>query len=196
MFVEAITATGGLAAVDDAYQNPPQTSEQVLDPARYARQEPPRDLAPLTVELAGWDLYDEATFGDWGLRLVLDGSVPPGEVTQAASGWGNDTYRVFTRGDDVAMVMSYVGDSERDAEELARARETEYEWGTPSRPTTPQDGVRQIDDSARSSSATASDSRTVPQGRRAYRQTDPASYKDPLYVIPPLARQPRTSGYR
>jgi hypothetical protein len=52
---------------------------------------------------------------------VLDGSVSPGEVTQAASGWGNDTYRVFTRGDNVAMVMSYIGDSERDAEELANA---------------------------------------------------------------------------
>ncbi|MGB5381430.1 MAG: hypothetical protein WBO25_10590 [Acidimicrobiia bacterium] len=120
-FVEAITATGGLAAVDEAYQNPPQTTEQVLDPARYARSEPPRELAPLTVQIDGWDLYDEATFGDWGLRLLLDGSVSPGEVTQAASGWGNDTYRVFTRGDDVAMVMSYIGDSERDAEELANA---------------------------------------------------------------------------
>jgi hypothetical protein len=121
VFVEAITETGGLAAVDDAYQNPPQTTEQVLDPARYARNEPPRDLAPLTVELDGWDLSDEATFGDWGLRLLLDGSVSPGEVTQAASGWGNDIYQVFTRGDDVAMVMSYIGDSERDAEELANA---------------------------------------------------------------------------
>ena len=120
-FVEAITATGGLAAVDEAYQNPPQTTEQVLDPARYSRSEPPRELAPLTVQIDGWDLYDEATFGDWGLRLLLDGSVSPGEVTQAASGWGNDTYRVFTRGDDVAMVMSYIGDSERDAEELANA---------------------------------------------------------------------------
>ena len=121
VFVDAIAATGGLAAVDDAYQSPPQTTEQILDPARYARNEPPRDLAPLTVEIEGWDLYDEATFGDWGLRLILDGSVSPGEVTQAASGWGNDTYRVFTRGDDVAMVMSYIGDSERDAEELANA---------------------------------------------------------------------------
>ena len=121
VFVEAITATGGLAAVDDAYQSPPQTTEQILDPARYARNEPPRDLAPLTVEIDGWDLYDEATFGDWGLRLLLDGSVSPGEVTQAASGWGNDSYRVFTRGDDVAMVMSYIGDSERDAEELVNA---------------------------------------------------------------------------
>ena len=73
------------------------------------------------MEIDGWDLYDEATFGDWGLRLVLEGSVAPGEVTQAASGWGNDVYRVFTRGDDVAMAMSYIGDSERDAEELANA---------------------------------------------------------------------------
>ncbi|MGB9357772.1 MAG: hypothetical protein WCC01_04365 [Acidimicrobiia bacterium] len=121
VFVEAVSATGGLAAVDSAYQNPPQTTEQILDPARYARNEPPRDLAPLTVELDGWEMYDEATFGEWGLRLVLAGAVSPGEVTQAAAGWGNDTYRVFTRGDDVAMVMSYVGDSERDAEELANA---------------------------------------------------------------------------
>jgi hypothetical protein len=121
IFVEAVTSTGGLAAVDDAYQNPPKTTEQVLDPARYTRNEPPRNLAPLTVEIDGWDQYDDATFGDWGLRLVLEGSVAPGEVTQAASGWGNDVYRVFTRGDDVAMVMSYVGDSERDAEELANA---------------------------------------------------------------------------
>lgn len=121
VFIEAMTATGGLAAVDDAYQNPPQTTEQVLDPARYERNEPPRDLAPLTVEIDGWDIYDEATLGDWGFRLLLDGSVPPGEATQAASGWGNDTYRVFTRDGDVAMVMSYVGDSERDAEELVNA---------------------------------------------------------------------------
>ncbi|MEA3501606.1 MAG: hypothetical protein U9R47_02425, partial [Actinomycetota bacterium] len=43
------------------------------------------------------------------------------EATQAAAGWGNDTYRVFSRGGDVAMAMSYIGDSERDAEELANA---------------------------------------------------------------------------
>ncbi len=92
------------------------------------------------------------------------------------------------------------GDAVPVADEPAGARETEYEWGTPNRPTTrpasPRDLVREANDSSKSSSATASDSRTVPPGRPAYRQTDPASYKDPLYVIPPLARQPRASGYR
>ena len=121
VLVDAIASSGGLAAVDEAYQNPPQTTEQVLDPARYARNEPPRDLPPLTVEIDGWELYDEATFGEWGLRMLLDGSVARGEATQAAAGWGNDVYRLFTRGDDLALAMSYVGDSERDAEELANA---------------------------------------------------------------------------
>jgi hypothetical protein len=121
VFVDAIVSAGGLAAVDDAYQAPPETTEQILDVAKYSRREPPRDLALLTVDLDGWDLQDEATFGEWGLRLVLDDSVLPGEATQAAAGWGNDTYRVFSRGGDVAMAMSYVGDSERDAEELANA---------------------------------------------------------------------------
>jgi len=120
-FVEAITTAGGLAAVDDAYQNPPRTTEQILDVAKYNRREQPRDLAPLTVELDGWDLYDEATFGEWGLRLILSDSVLPGDATQAAAGWGNDSFREFSRGDDVAMAMAYVGDSERDAEELANA---------------------------------------------------------------------------
>ncbi len=121
VFVEAIVSTGGLAAVDEAYQSPPATTEQILDVAKYNRREQPRELPPLTVELDGWELYDEATFGEWGLRLVISESVLPGEATQAAAGWGNDTYRVFSRGEDVAMVLSYIGDSERDAEELANA---------------------------------------------------------------------------
>jgi len=121
VFVDAIVSTGGLAAIDDAYQAPPETTEQILDVAKYNRREQPRSLAPLTVELDGWDLHDEATLGEWGWRLILNESVLPGEATQAAAGWGNDTYRVFSRGGDVAMALSYIGDSERDAEELANA---------------------------------------------------------------------------
>ena len=41
-----------------------------------------------------------------------------GAVTQAAAGWGNDDYRVLTDGTEVAFVLSYVGDSESDAEDL------------------------------------------------------------------------------
>jgi hypothetical protein len=121
VFVESVIADGGLAAVDTAYQDPPTTTEQVLDSSKFSRSEQPRAMQPLGVDLEGWDLYEEATFGEWGIRLILGIASSPGTATQAAAGWGNDTYEVFTNGDDVAMAMAYLGDSQRDAEELADA---------------------------------------------------------------------------
>ncbi|MEN8112752.1 MAG: hypothetical protein ABFS21_00065 [Actinomycetota bacterium] len=121
LFVESLISTGGLVAIDTAYQDAPITTEQILDAAKFNRREQPRDMPLFTVDLSGWDLHEEAAFGEWGIRLLLDTALPPGVATQAAAGWGNDAYRVFARGGDVAMAMVYVGDSQRDAEEFADA---------------------------------------------------------------------------
>ena len=120
-FTEHLVSEGGLAAVDRAYQQQPDTTEQVLDPVKYLRDERPRDLPALTASLAGWDVHDEGSFGEWGLRLLFTDTLSPGLVTQVGAGWGNDHYRVFALGDDVGLVMHYVGDAESDAEELADA---------------------------------------------------------------------------
>ncbi|GMR03151.1 MAG: hypothetical protein BMS9Abin20_1519 [Acidimicrobiia bacterium] len=118
-FLGQIVTVGGLKGVDEAYQDPPISSEQILDPNKYFRKEQPGDLEPLTVTLDGWDLVDEATFGEWGIRLLLTDTLLPGELTQAAAGWGNDTYSLFTRGDDTSIAWEYLGESEQDAEDLA-----------------------------------------------------------------------------
>ncbi len=120
-FVGQLVETGGLKAVDEAYQNLPNTSEQILDPNKYLRKEQPDPLTPLSVTLDGWELVDEATFGEWGIRLLLTDAVPPGAATQAAAGWGNDTYRLFTRGDDTAMAWVYLGETEQDAKDFVDA---------------------------------------------------------------------------
>lgn len=120
-FVSDIVAQGGIAGVDRSYQQPPDTTEQILTPAKYARNEQPVDLTPLTVQLMGWDVHDEGSWGEWGLRLLFLETLAPGMNTQTASGWGNDTYRVFAAGEDVAFVMHYKGDTEQDAEEVADA---------------------------------------------------------------------------
>jgi hypothetical protein len=121
VFAGYLVQEGGLKAVDEAYQAPPSTTEQILDPVKYTRNELPEDLAPLTVELDGWDLFDEAAFGEWGVRLLLTDTLPPGELTQVAAGWGNDTYRLFLRGDDTTFVWSYLAETVEDAEELTNA---------------------------------------------------------------------------
>lgn len=128
-FVGEIIAAGGLKGVDAAYQDLPISTEQILDPVKYERGEQPDDLALLTSTLDGWSLNDEATFGEWGIRMLLTETLLPGVTTQAAAGWGNDTYRLFTRGDDTAFVWQYLGETEQDAEDLVdglivHARET------------------------------------------------------------------------
>ena len=121
VFTGYLVETGGLKQVDEAYQEPPVSSEQILDPTKYLRGEGPEPLDPLTVTLEGWDLEDERTLGEWGVRLLLTETLRPGELAQVASGWGNDTYRLFTRGDDTAFVWSYLAESVEDAEELTNA---------------------------------------------------------------------------
>jgi hypothetical protein len=120
-FTGQIMSSAGLKGVDDAYKALPVSTEQILDPNKYLRNEQPEEIAPLTVDLPGWDLADEATFGEWGIQLLLTDAETPGAVTQAAAGWGNDTYRFFTRGDDSAFVWTYLGETETDAEDLANA---------------------------------------------------------------------------
>ena len=118
VFTGFLMNEGGLKGVDEAYMDLPVSTEQILHPEKYLRSEQPSDLAPLTVDLEGWELFDEATFGEWGIRLLLLDSLKPGELTQAAAGWGNDTYRAFLRGEDAAITWVYDGETVEDAEEL------------------------------------------------------------------------------
>jgi hypothetical protein len=129
-FTEAVIGAGGLAGVDETYLDPPTTTEQILDHRKYVVGEGPLDLPQADTDLIGWDIHDVYSpsggasgysFGEWGLRLILGESLLAGEATQAAAGWGNDRYTVYARGDDVAIVLHYIGDAERDAEELADA---------------------------------------------------------------------------
>lgn len=120
-FVAAVVADGGLKGVDAMYQDLPDTSEQILEPRKYLRRENPDPLAPVSVAIDGWTVHDEGAFGEWGVRLVLADTLSPANITQAASGWGNDSYAVLLNGDDVAVAWSYLAESVQDAEDLVNA---------------------------------------------------------------------------
>jgi hypothetical protein len=121
IFVGQMMSTAGLKGVDDAYKALPISTEQILDPNKYLRDQQPEAIQPLTVDLPGWEIAEEATFGEWGIQLLLTDAAPPGAVTQAAAGWGNDAYRFFTRGGDAAFAWTYQGETETDAEDLTDA---------------------------------------------------------------------------
>jgi hypothetical protein len=126
--VETIRAAGGWAAVDALYAEPPESTEQILHPAKLA---PPRDL-PRDVALpavpAGWRLVEEDVLGEAGIRVLLrewdDPDSPDLEAeASAAAGWGGDRYRLFRRdrdGKDL-LVWNTAWDTEADAAEFGVA---------------------------------------------------------------------------
>jgi hypothetical protein len=121
VFVGEIIADSGLKGVDAMYQDLPTTTEQIIEPRKYLRREEPDAMTPVTVTLDGWAIHDEGAFGEWGVRLILADTLSPGRITQAASGWGNDSYRILLNADEVAVAWSYLAESIQDAEDLVDA---------------------------------------------------------------------------
>lgn len=118
VFTTQIVGEGGLQGVDEVYQDPPTSTEQILEPRKYLRREEPEPLEPVSVTLSGWEIHDDSAFGEWGVHLILNDTLSPGLVTEAAAGWGNDSYRIFINGDDVAIAWHYLAESVEDAEDL------------------------------------------------------------------------------
>jgi hypothetical protein len=94
-FVEGLIASGGYAAVNAAFANPPTSTEQILHPAKFSPREAPADIK-LPADLAkamggGWAEVGQDTLGELILRVWLTGNGVPAETARAASsGWGGD----------------------------------------------------------------------------------------------------------
>ncbi len=106
-FVQALTDQGDYAAVDAAWANPPQSTEQILHPDRYLAGDEPQlvTLPPLTGTLgAGWTLVDEDVFGEFMLREYLQQQLNGDQVDTAVTGWGGDKYATYYNEADDALV--------------------------------------------------------------------------------------------
>lgn len=120
-FVVDIYQEGGFEAVNAAYQDPPTTSEQILDPDAYRNGEGGVTVTLEQLELDGYELGEESVWGETALSAMLGQNLVSSLVLDAADGWGGDRYQIYFDGQNVLFVFSYVGDTESDAEELARA---------------------------------------------------------------------------
>lgn len=130
-FVSALLARGGVAQVNDAFRDPPVSTEQILHPDRYPGDEP-RDLAvpDLSSKLGeGWTLIDEMDVGEGWLRLLFDLRLPSNQAVAGASGWDGGRYRAWANGSRTAVLLNTVWDGEGETEEFAETMETFSEGG-------------------------------------------------------------------
>ncbi len=116
VLVGEIEAAGGEDAVDEAFANPPRSSEQVLHPdALFGNDEP---IAVPPVAFDGVEI-DSGVFGELSIRGWLGRT--------AAEGWGGDRYVTFERGADLCTTLDVVMDS---AAELGELESSANDWAS------------------------------------------------------------------
>jgi hypothetical protein len=140
-FVQTLYDQGGWQAVDNAYLQPPVSTEQILHPSLY-----PTDI-PVTVTLPdlasilgqGWKELDSDTLGEWYTYLLLAAGydttdrLPIAAAKTASTGWSGDAYTIFVDSQTGGLVLAaeWKWDTAQDAAEFRHAF-TQYgddRWG-------------------------------------------------------------------
>jgi hypothetical protein len=116
---------GGWAAIDEAFSNPPVSTEQIMHPDKWTAREGPIEV-DLPDDLAkkmgtGWKVALEDTWGEHQLGIWLGGA----PQAAAAEGWGGDRITLL-QGPAGAWSIAWrtAWDSESDAAEFETAAET------------------------------------------------------------------------
>ncbi len=123
-FSQTLYDQDGYAALNTAWANLPQSTEQILHPERYLAGDTPQIVAlpPLTDTLgAGWTLADEDVLGEFMLREYLSQQLNSQQVDTAVTGWGGDRFAVYTNAasGERALVLRLIWDTDEDATEFA-----------------------------------------------------------------------------
>jgi hypothetical protein len=122
-FVEALQNRGGEQAVDDAFRNPPVSTEQILHPDKYPGDVPqPISVPDLSSKLGqGWSLLDQQEIGEGWLLTLLQLRLPAGTAKGAAAGWDGGLLRSWADGSRTAVVIQTAWDSLQDAQAFTAA---------------------------------------------------------------------------
>ena len=119
-FVDELIDDGGQAALDAAFAHPPDTSEQVIDPAAYLAGEGGIEVPVPSV--AG-EVVHEGVAGQFLIQVVLADALDEDRARAAAEGWGGDSVVAWRDGERPCATLAVVGDDPGETTELRSAFE-------------------------------------------------------------------------
>lgn len=120
-FVEAVRRSRGERGIDELFQRPPISSEQILHPEKYQQGEAPVEVSlnENIFALAGWKSVTSTPMGEIGVRGLLMAGIPEKDATRAASGWGGDRAYLFEKsGSAPLFIWKTSWDKPSDAQEF------------------------------------------------------------------------------
>jgi len=118
IFVNALYQKGGWEAVNQAYSNPPNTTEQILYPDKYFAGESSQQVAAPALADKDWTKISENTYGEYFIQVMLVTWLSKTEAETAAAGWNGDTLTYYERGNDFLFTWNIKWDSSFDASDF------------------------------------------------------------------------------
>ncbi|MFQ3567619.1 MAG: hypothetical protein SNJ59_11530 [Aggregatilineales bacterium] len=124
-FVLALYLDGGWERVNAAFDNPPTTSAQIIDPAKYLAgiEAVSVEASPVSAEAVlgpGWRQAVELTVGEFYLREHLRTAIAARPARAAAAGWAGDRLQIFHQPatDAMAFLLRVIWEAPAEAAEF------------------------------------------------------------------------------
>ncbi|MEJ7712507.1 MAG: hypothetical protein WKF84_22315 [Pyrinomonadaceae bacterium] len=120
-WAQALYDQGGWDALSKAYQNLPQSTEQILHIDKYlAREQPEKINLPDIAKLLGanWRRIDADVNGEWGYYLILNQFIGEDDSKRAAAGWSGDRYALYEQKATNRVFLIHVSTWDSDDEAL------------------------------------------------------------------------------
>ena len=105
IFVQELRRAGGWTAVDNAWREPPTSTEQLLHLDKWNAREAPLPVNVPPPPDAAWTLADADTYGELEMRILLAQWFGEEDGAYLASGWGGDRGALYERGDETAFAL-------------------------------------------------------------------------------------------
>lgn len=143
-FVNQLYSRKKWQSINDAFKNPPVSTEQILHPEKYPSETPVHveivDMLPALGD--GWSEVDRNVIGEWYTYLILTSGIDPrfrvsdADAKTASAGWGGDTYVYYSRDTTDGYIFAWrsTWDTNVEADEFFSIGR-EYgskRWGNPS----------------------------------------------------------------
>jgi len=118
-FVKALYTNGGWARVNQAYKDPPQTTEQIMHPEKYLEGEWYAEVEAPPLNASGWISAKTDMLGEHFILVMLKTHLPTGESAEAAEGWNGDNFTYYEKENDYMYTWRILWDTEEDTAQFS-----------------------------------------------------------------------------
>lgn len=119
-FASYLYEKGGWSLLNQAYRNPPASTEQILHPEKYLKGEGFEEPKPSSPP-EGWKLEGETRMGEYFVWVLVAKGAGYRLAERASEGWNGDRAAYYTSNGSYLLVWTTCWDSLKDAQEFVQA---------------------------------------------------------------------------